>query len=236
MPTTPDFLTTFLTRILEKVPGVSTDDLTAAQVTANLQQAIREYSRNVPLVVTVNINGDGNYEYTIPTGWVPGFSAIQQIEYPAGIAQTPSDNIIAPEKYGVYNNATVDRLRFFDTAPGSGNIARVTFTTVHSVVTAASTIFSNDFDSVCSLAAAFCCFDLARRYGQDNDSFISADSVDRRSKSDKFLSLGKSLVNEFSIHFGLNKDVEIVAASGTKNLDMYYPGGIDFLTHHAVDR
>jgi hypothetical protein len=189
-----------------------------------------------PVVTVKDVTADGTYEYATPTGWVNNFSVITQIEYPADEEQDPADAIIAPEKYGVYQNASAYKIRFYDITPAAGETIRISFTTRHAVVTASSTVFANDSDAVCSLAAAFCCFDLARRYGQDNDTFISADSVDRRSKSDKFLSLGKSLVNEYSIHFGLNKDSEVLAASGMKNLDLEYPGGVEFITHPAEDR
>lgn len=230
-----DFLTPFLTRISEKVPGVTATDLTSLQIAANLQQALREYSRHRPVILVSDIVASGAYEYSLPASWVPEFSSFQSVEFPADVSQDPLTNQIAPEKYGVYQNATVSKLRFYDITPGTG-IIRATYTAPHSVVTAASTVFANDFDSVCSLAASFCCFDLARRYAQDNDSFIAADSVDRKSKSEKFLSLGKSLVNEFAIHFNLNKEAEVTAASNNKNYDIMYPGDIDQLTHPAEFR
>lgn len=231
-----DLLTPFLTRILEKVPGVSTDYLTSAQVAANLLQALKEYSRYVPAILVKDIVGDGSYEYTLPAGWVSDFSVIQSVEYPAGISQDPADALLQPEKYGIYKNATTSKLRFYDTSPAAGNTARVTFTVPHSVTTDVSTVFANDFDAVCAIAAGFCCFDLARRFAQDQDSMISADSVDRRTKSDRYQSLGKSLVGEFSIHFGLDKEAAVIACSSMKNYDIYYPGGIDQITHPAVNR
>jgi hypothetical protein len=230
-----DFLTPFLTRISEKVAGASATDLTPAQIAANLQQALKEYAKTAPLILVQDITATGEYEYTLPTGWVDEFSSFKSLEYPAGVSQNPEDALIQPEKYGVYKYPASSKLRFYDIAPGSGTI-RATYTAPHAVITASSTVYTNDVDSVCSLAAAFCCFDLARRYAQDNDSYISADSVDRKSKAEKYLSLGKSLVNEFAVHFGLNKDAEVMAASISKNLDIYYPGGADQLTHPAVDR
>lgn len=226
----PDFLTPFLTRIAEKVPGVSAVELTAAQVASNLIQALREYSRVAPKLVVVDISAANNYDYPLPSGWVEAFSAITRVEYPADVNQNPEDNVIPVEKYGVYQNASASTLRFYQIAPASG-IIRVTYTIPHTVVTAASSVYANDSDAVCSLAAAACCFDLARRYAQDNDSFITADSVDRKTKSEKYLSLGKSLVNEYAIHFGLDKDAEVMAASGSKHWEIDYPGKTDQLTH-----
>lgn len=228
-----DFLTPFLTRIAQKVSGVSANDLTSAMVSANLQQALKEYSRTSPKILIKDITADGSYEYSLPTEWVDGFSALQQIEYPAGVMQDPHDAIVPPEKYGVYN---ATKIRFYSISPAAGKIIRTTFSIPHSVATEASTVYANDVDSVCSLAAAYCCFDLARKYAQDNESFISADSVDRKTKSEKYLALGKSLVTEFAIHFGLNKDAEVMAGSSAKNLDINYPGGLDQLTHPAIDR
>jgi hypothetical protein len=230
-----DFLTPFLTRIGEKHPAVSTDDLSALQIAANLKQALREYSRHAPLTKVKDYVADGDYDFTLPTDWVQEFSAFLNIEYPADVSQDPSDNVVAPEEYGVYQKTTEYVLRFFKDTPGSGTI-RATYTIPHTVVTAASTVYANDFDAVCALAAGFDCFDLARRYAQDNDSFIAADAVDRKSKSEKYLSLGKSLVNEFAVHFNLNKEAEVAAASSNKNYDITYPGKIDQLTHPAEDR
>lgn len=231
-----DFLAPFLTRISEKIPGVSTDELTTLQRTANVNQAVREYSRHAPRSLVKDIAGDGSYEYTLPTEWIEEFSSIQKIEYPAGVSQNPEDATLAPETYGVYKNATASKLRFYSITPAAGKTIRATISVPHSVAAAASTVFVNDFDSVCALASAFCCFDLARKYAQDNDSFISADSVDRKSKSEKYLSLGKSLVSEFAVHFGLDKDAETMAGSTYKNFDMFYPGGVDQITHPAEDR
>lgn len=223
-----------LIRVDEKVPNVGIDELSTAQKTANVLQALKEYSRHVPNKLTVDISGDGSYEYALPAGWVNDFSSILQVEYPAGESQDPGDAIIPPEQYGEYRTAVARVLRFYGITPAAGYTIRITFTAPHAAT--AATIFANDFDAVCSLASAYCCFDLARRYSQDSESFISADSVDRRTKADKYLGVGKSLVNEFAIHFGLNKETEIAAASGTKNLDLFFPGKIDFITHPSEER
>lgn len=228
-------LTAALTRIAEKVSNVEEAALTTAMKTSNLTEALLEYNRHAPLRLVKDINADGSYTYSFPSGWVNDFSDIISIEYPAGTCQNPEDAFIAPEKYGEYRDATTRKLRFYEITPAAGNIIRVTFTAQHSIATT-STVYPNDAEAVYALAAAFCCFDLARRYAQDSESSIAADAVDRRGKSEKYLSVGKSLVNEFAVHFGLDKDAEVVAASANKNLDLMYPDKVDYLTHPVEER
>jgi len=225
-------LSEFQTRVNEKIPNVELSDLTTLQKTANLGQALSEYSRIRPLETVDEISGDGNYEYALPSDWVADFSIFRRIEYPAGTSQDPNDDVIEPEKYEVYKTSTTSKLRFFETTPTSGKTIRRKYTIKHSISDTASTVFANDADAVCALAAAFSCFDCARHYAQDADSFINADAVDRRGKSAKYLEAGRSLVKEYATHMGLGEET-VTAAVGIKNLDFEYPWNQDFITHPA---
>lgn len=225
-----DSITTFRARVLEKVPNVSTDELSNAQTDANVQQAVSQYSRLRPLEKVDEISGDGTYEYALPSDWVSDFSIFRRIEYPAGTSQDPNDDVIEPEKYCVYKTASTSVLRFFETTPTSGHTIRRTYTIRHSVTADASTVFANDFNAVCSLGAAFCCFDLARRYAQDTESLLAADSVDRRGKSGKYLEIGRGLLKEWATHMGLGEET-VTAADGIKDLDLDLDGMGDFITH-----
>lgn len=229
-------LSEFETRVLEKIPNVSVTDLTLLQKTANLSQAVSEYSRLKPLEKTDDKAANGSYEYDLPSNWVADFSVFRKIEYPAGVSQDPSDNEIESEKYGVYKTASASKLRFYETSPSSGTIRR-TYTIKHTLAATAeaTTIYANDGDAVCALAAAFCCFDLGRHYAQDSSVYISADAVDRRGKSSKYLEAGRSLVKEYSIHMGLGEDA-VTAAVAVKDLDLDFNGQGDFLTHPADRR
>lgn len=225
-------LSEFETRVAEKIPNVTATDLSTLQKTANLGQAISEYSRLRPLEKIDEKAGDGNYEYALPSDWVVNFSIFRKIEYPAGTSQDPNDDLIEPEKYEVYKTSSTSKLRFFDITPTSGKTIRRTYTIKHLVDVTSSTIFLNDGDAVCALAAAFCCFDCARFYAQDSSSYISADAVDRRGKSSKYLEAGRGLVKEYATHMGLGEET-VTAAVGVKNLDFEYPWGQDFITHPA---
>ena len=161
---------------------------------------------------------------------VVDFSIFTKIEYPAGTSQDPNDDLIEPEKYGVYKTSAANKLRFYEISPSSGKTIRRTYTIKHSISATASTVYANDGDAVCSLAAAFCCFDLGRFYAQDASTFISADAVDRRGKSAKYLEVGRSLVKEYATHMGLGDDV-VTAAVGIKDLDLDFNGLGDFITH-----
>lgn len=222
-------LSTFRARITEKIPNVNTDELTNDQKDANLTQALSEYSRLRPLEKVVDTNADGSNEYDLPSGWIADFSIFLSIEFPAGTSQDPKDDEIAPENYGVYKNDSESKLRFYANTPTSGTI-RQKFTIKHSVTADASTVLDNDFDAVTSRAASLCCFDLARYYAQDTSSTLSADSVDRQGKSEKYASLGRGLLKEFAVHMGLGENT-VVAGVSIKNFDLEYPGGQDFLTH-----
>ncbi len=118
----PSALDNALTRIGEKVSNVGTDELSSAQKTSNLTEALCEYTRHVPLEVVADINADGNHTYTYPAAWVNDFSEIISIEYPAGISQNPDDATIAPEKYGEYRDATTRKLRFYEITPAAASM------------------------------------------------------------------------------------------------------------------
>lgn len=228
-------LSEFETRIDEKIPNVSAVDLTALQKTANLGQALSEYSRIRPLEKTDEKSGDGGYEYALPSNWVADFSIFRKIEYPAGTSQDPNDDLIEPEKYDVYKTSATSKLRFFDISPTSGYTIRRTYTIKHTVTATASTVLANDADAVCALAAAFCCFDCGRFYAQDSDSYIAADAVDRRGKASKYLEAGRSLVKEYATHMGLGEET-VTAAVGIKDLDLEFEWDQDFITHPADRR
>lgn len=222
-------LSDFITRVQQKVPNVETTDLGTTEITANIQDAVRKYSKVRPLEKVDDVAGNGGYVYDLPSDWDEDFSIFQKIEYPAG-NQEPT--IIQPEAYMVYKDASTKKLHFLEISPSSGYTIRRTYTKLHTVSVSTSTIRDSDFDAVCSLGAALSCFDLSRRYAQDTESLIGADAVDRRGKSGKYADRARELLKEFKDHV-LGAEESIAPAIALKEFDSTYGWNEDFITHPA---
>ena len=92
-----------------------------------------------------------------------------------------------------------------------------------------STVPDADFDAVSNLAASLAFDQLAALKVQSGDPTLSADAVEYRTKSDMYRALAKEHRQVYNQHLG--KGAEVVAASGTANLDVNLSVGLDRLTH-----
>lgn len=159
------------------------------------QSALQQYNKHRPLYLVADLTSNGGYDYEINTtnfpSWSTGFSSIVDIEYPAGEYQTP--NIIPREEWMIYETSTKKYLRFLEISPATYTI-RVKYSAPHSITSQTSTVYANDFDAFCNLAAAFCAGAIARRYAENSDSTIGADAVAYRDKSDIWASRSKDLL------------------------------------------
>jgi len=56
--------------------------LTSTQIDAFIASALETYSKDKPLKKPKEYTGDGNYDYSLPSDWIDGFSVvIGDIEY-----------------------------------------------------------------------------------------------------------------------------------------------------------
>lgn len=212
----------------------SVSDLASGEVDNAVLAAVKRYSRHKPQSLVDEFQGDGGYNYDLPSDWVQGFSRIIQVEYPYD-QQRP--NVIPQENWALFlklvNSTQTLVLRFLTFSPVAGEYVRITYTTPHKVDDSSSTVFDNDFDAVCSLAAAYCCGALSRKYSQTSDPTIAADVVNYAAKASSYASRAKELFQAYLDQLGLT---EVLASVGTKEFDTGFVWGEEYLSHKSWHR
>ncbi|MBA7652873.1 hypothetical protein ES703_60712 [subsurface metagenome] len=199
-----------------------------------VQAALKRYSHHKPQSLAHEFQGDGGYDYSLPDDWIQGFSRITQVEYPYD-QQRP--NIIPHEEWTLFlklmNSTQTFVLRFLAISPVAGEYVRITYTIPHVVDDSSSTVFDNDFDAVCCLAASYCCGALSRKYSQTSDPTIAADVVNYAAKASSYASRAKELFQAYLDQLGLT---EVPASVGTKEFDTGFVWGAEYLSHKSWHR
>jgi hypothetical protein len=173
--------------------------------------------------------GKSGYDYHLPVDWEEGFSAAQQVEYPAG-EQQPA--ILDDNDWMLYQTADKKVLRFLADEPLATETIRFTYTVRHAVTAGASSIPAADQDAVINLAGALCCYALSRKYAQTSEPTIAADSVNYGSKSGEYAKRGKELEGLYKAHIApAAADGGLTAASVTGDWDSDAGWGTDRVTH-----
>lgn len=209
-----------------------------------LDQAVVLYSKDKPYLKIQEDTGDGSaYDFDLPSDWVDGFSFIDgEIEYPADDYQKP---LYVDDNEWIYFAKLVSTvrtvyLRFLSFTPATGKTIRYTYVVPHTLNSSTNTIFEIDFKAVVHLAAAICFWALAARYAQSADSSIDADVVDYQRQSDMYVELAKSNMEYYNRILGKGqfaKDNSAATAGiSTRDLDMAYQYGSDYLTHPHYTR
>jgi hypothetical protein len=148
---------------LDRLIQDDTDLLDNDTRTAHLLDAVKQYERHRPQKIAQAYTGSGAYDYDLPTSWSQELSEILSIEYPSG-EQSPT--YIATSRYGVYNNGTTKKLRFYVDTPSASEGFIVNYTTAHTLSSAANTVPDKDQYAVVTLAASICCTALALEMAQ----------------------------------------------------------------------
>jgi hypothetical protein len=219
--------------LLDKVISIVKDDsgklTNPDDYSRNINAAIKIFSKHKPDTSVADVTGNGTHDYSLPTGWVDGFSIIKSIEYP--VDNVPED-FLDEDDYKVYQGTSVKYIRLLTYSPSASDSFRVMFT----IPRTDTTIPDNDVDALCNLAASLCLEELANAFTQTSDSTIDADSVNWRTKGYEFGQRAKRLMQLYKEHIGIKGDDVTPAASAVKDFDMKYPGGIDRLTHPRRQR
>jgi len=204
------------------------------QIDDYVQAAVKRYSLHKPQSLAHEFQGDGGYDYDLPSDWVHGFSRISQVEYPYD-QQRP--NVIPQEEWTLFlklvNSTQTLVLRFLAISPVAGEYVRITYTIPHVLNDSSSTVFTNDFDAVCCLAASYCCGALSRKYSQTSDPTIAADVVNYAAKASSYASRAKELYQSYLDQLGLT---EVPASVGTKEFDTGFVWGEEYLSHKSWHR
>jgi hypothetical protein len=190
------------------------------------------YSQARPLLQVADFTGDGHtYEWEINAtnfpGWVPNFSSIADVEYPAG-DRDPS--ILDKDEWRIYwVSSDSPRLRLVQIVPASGQVLRVQYTASHAED--GSDVPESDFYGAVNLAAVLAAWRLHALYNQLGDSAVGADAVDYRNKAAEYRLLGQDLEKAFKVAFGLDKDEPQPAASHSTEWRTDSEAGGRKLTH-----
>lgn len=148
-----------------------------------IASAVEQYSKDRPLEKAVSVDGDGGFDYALPTGFVDGFSMVQAIYYPY-LTTDQDPPALDPDEWTMFRTATGPKIRFLADSPTAAEDFLVQFTAAHTLSASTSTIPSTDDEAVADLAAAEAYLMLAGYFAvQSNDSSIQVDSVDRRTKA-----------------------------------------------------
>jgi len=226
-------LSDFNARVNELVKD-SAGDLVSGEVDNAILAAVKRYSCHKPQSLVHEFQGDGGYDYVLPDDWFQGFSRITQVEYPYD-QQRP--NVIAKEDWILFlklvDSTQTLVLRFLAISPAAGEYIRITYTIPHKVDDSSSTVFDNDFDAICCLAASYCCGALSRKYSQTSDPTIAADVVNYAAKASSYASRAKELFQAYLDQLGLT---EVPASVGTKEFDTGFVWGEEYLSHKSWHR
>ncbi len=214
------------------------DELRPPDISFALDGAINIYNKDRPYHEIGEITGDNtNYDYSLPNDWDNNFSYIMgRIEYPADRYQDPP--YLDDNSWTIYRSATgTYKLRFLTFTPSTGYVARFTYALPHTLNESTNTIYENDFEAVCQLAASLCFEALAAKYGQSTDSAVEAAVVDYLSKVELYKGLAEKALEKYNSHIGKGEETEERPAAVTfVDLDIEYPWNEDYLTHPKHQR
>ncbi len=208
-----------ITMVKDNSGRLDNDDYVAA-----VSAAIAEYSRHKPQEIVVDVLGNGSHDLDEPAGWVPEFSVLRQLEYPAGLVP---GSFIEKDQLILYNTPAGEKIRLLSATPTNLETVRITFT----IPRTEATIVPTDLDAVSHLSAAHALRMLANRFIDTTDPLIAADVVNYQQKSDQASRRAKDLEKLYRDHLGIKEDDPMPAASATMDMAENYPGGSDRLTH-----
>lgn len=221
-----------------KVDSLIRDDagiLTLKEKDLMIQDAGRRYSSDQPLIRVYDYLGDGiTYDFDLPGDFIPGFSAIISLEYPLGEGREPA--FLEGEDWALYrtieNNEQKVKLRTLSVTPAAGKKMRLSYTALHTIpASGPSSIPDSDFDAVAALAASLCCRALAAKYTQTTDPTLNADVVNYQGRAGQYSLLANQLLKIYQDYIGLSKEPGAPATSVTKDMDLSFGFGGDFLFH-----
>lgn len=173
--------------------------ISPAQRDIALQTAVLRYSEHRPLVLVEDVISAGGRRLTLPASWQSGRSRTVSLEYPPG--EVPP-TYIESGTWQLYQGTASSELHLPLTL-SSGEVVRVTFTRGHTLDADDDTIPASDARAVATLAASDLCGQMARYYGQESESSISADAVDRKSKADTYRMFDRDLRTAYFSHLGI---------------------------------
>lgn len=167
-------------------------------------------------------------------GWQVESGAVLEVEYPAAdISDDEEPAILDEEQYTVFRAQSGTWLRFHEHQPSSGETVRLAYARPYQWVEATDPLIDTPeihFEAICNLAAAVACELLATRYGQKRESSIAADSVERRTQADVYLSLAGRFRKSYALLSGQEQGTS-GPGQALADIDAGPALGRDFLFH-----
>lgn len=194
-----------------------------------IQEAVRQYGRDKPRVSTADLTGDGTAQtFAVPPAWQPRFSTVLLIEFPVDLV--PRELLDLQDNVEIVESVDgVEKINLIQLTLGAAELARIQFTTIHTVDGSSSSIPDNDFDAVCNLASGHFANALAAFYAEANDSTLGADVVDHQEKARVFGERATQLYRDYKTH------IEVGDASAAEirhhDLDVTLRLGQDLIWH-----
>jgi len=225
MTTREDYITAVRYMVKGELP------LGEPEIIMAISQALKEHSQIHPRLVSEDESGTGSFDYavTLFAEWSQGYSVIKKVEYPVDDS-TPSNSPLQDDAWTIYAKPAGKFLRFLEDIPAAGQSFRVTYSALHAVTDAASTVDAFDDEAVQALAASYFCSMISTYFAQTQDSTIQADSVDHKNKSRDYEARAKAYRKMYFDHMGI-ADGETVPASVTRDQDMRPSWQTDKITH-----
>lgn len=236
-------LADFVTLLNERVDDAGSR-LTAAQRNSFVTEAVREYSRHRPRRRMHRAQGDGTFDYALPTDWDRERSVIEEMEFPIpNTAGAPVEQqvreFLTEEDFEIVETTTTGtlRLRFVTATPTTADWFRFRYTVPHTVTDgppASSTVAVQDDEIVAWYAAGLAHLALAGEYANTTDATRGSDFADFRSKADEHRSLAKDCFDRYRVALGLPRgdaERQLRASSYVQDLDVRDQFARDRLTH-----
>lgn len=102
-------------------------NLTREDKDRHIRTAARTFQAKFPQILSVQVAGDGGFEYPLPTGFVDGFSNIQEVYYPY-VSTDQDPPRLERRDYRVWDGPSGKRLRFTADKPLATEAFLVVFT------------------------------------------------------------------------------------------------------------
>lgn len=107
-------------------------NLTREDTDRNIRTAVRTFQAKFPQILSVQVAGDGGFEYALPTGFVDGFSNIQEVYYPY-VSTDQNPPRLERRDYKIWDGPSGKKLRFTEDKPLATEAFLVVFTAPHDI-------------------------------------------------------------------------------------------------------
>jgi hypothetical protein len=174
-----------------------------------IRAAVAEYSGQRPQALVALLTGAGSFDFTLSAtnfpSWSQGFSAITSVLYPY-TATNATSPALARWDYGiVLLPVTGYVLRLLSgEKPTASQKLLVYYTAPHAVTASASSVSASDDEALADLSACYGCNAMAAQAQQGMDGSISADSVNRLSRSAEYRSQATRWRDAYRAKMGLD--------------------------------